>query len=331
MWGSGDFTLIDQTFDPEYRNHQEPDVEGGTKTLDLTAWRGLAGGFHKGPAFSFDRLERPAYGRKFEFVEPPKGPGPVLQVPPVLPALPVLNQLEGSRVEANLPRGKVSRPEAERPEGETGTHVQSQPIPGQDQIHHARPGKYLDVGGGFIVGRTEEGFIVIDQHALHERLIYEKLRQRLRRGKLESQKLLVPVTVEVSDSEAETLTARSAVLEKLGLEVGPFGPGTWAVHSFPALPWRPGDEIEPGRFARDVIDLLDSAEANCPEDLLLEKLLSSAACKAAVKADSRLNEQEIEQLLIDARSCGMPGRCPHGRPAIIEFSRADLARQFERK
>jgi DNA mismatch repair protein MutL len=162
-------------------------------------------------------------------------------------------------------------------------------------------------------------------------LIFEKLRQRLGRGRLESQKLLVPETVEVSDSEAETLAARAPVLEKLGLEMGPFGPGTWAVHSLPALPWRRGDGVRPGRFARDVIDLLESAEANCPEDLLLEKLLSSAACNAAVKADSRLDEQEMEQLLSESRQLGIPGRCPHGRPAIIEFSTAELARQFGRK
>jgi DNA mismatch repair protein MutL len=186
--------------------------------------------------------------------------------------------------------------------------------------------KFLQIHDSFIVAQTEEGFVIIDQHALHECIIYEDLCRRIRKNKLQSQKLLIPESFEVTVSGAEALKANAGLMDKLGIEIVPFGPRTMAVQAFPSLL----SGVQPIEFIQDLIDLLESKDAGLDADRLLDEVLNMAACKAAIKAGQKLTDNEIEQLLADRQSAESASRCPHGRPTTIKFSISDLEKQFKR-
>jgi len=187
--------------------------------------------------------------------------------------------------------------------------------------------KFIQIQDSFIVAATSDGFIIIDQHALHERIMYENMRRRISNGALESQKLLIPESFELSDAKTEMLDANAELIEKLGIELVPFGPGTMAIQAFPTLL----NKAEPLDFVCDLVDLLDDVAGQRLEaDQLLDKVLSMAACKAAIKAGQRLNDSEIEQLLADREVVEAAACCPHGRPTTIKFSVTDLEKQFRR-
>jgi len=184
----------------------------------------------------------------------------------------------------------------------------------------------MQIHDSFIVAQTDEGFVIIDQHALHERIIYEHLCQRIRQHKLQSQKLLIPESFEVTTSEAEALKTNAQLIEKLGIEIVPFGPKTMSVQAFPTLL----SNVPPLDFVKDLMDLLDHKAGELDSEKLLEEILDMAACKAAVKAGRKLTDGEIEQLLADKETAESSTRCPHGRPTTIKFSISDLEKQFKR-
>jgi len=186
--------------------------------------------------------------------------------------------------------------------------------------------KYLQIHDSFIVAQTEDGFVIIDQHALHERIIYEDLCRRIRKNKLQSQRLLIPESFEVSVSGAEALKANAGLTDKLGIELVPFGPRTMAVQAFPTLL----SGVQPLDFIQDFIDLLDRKDTGLDAERLLDEVLNMAACKAAIKAGQKLTDSEIEQLLADRQEAESASRCPHGRPTTIKFSISDLEKQFKR-
>ena len=186
--------------------------------------------------------------------------------------------------------------------------------------------KFLQIHDSFIVVQTDDGFDIIDQHALHERIIYEDLCRRIRKSKLESQKLLIPESFEVTPTGADALKTNAELLEKLGIELVPFGPKTMAIQAFPTLLVK----ADPLDFVQDLIDLLDRKDVNLEGERLLDEVLNMAACKAAIKAGQRLTMSEIEQLLWDKENAESASRCPHGRPTTIKFSISDLEKQFKR-
>jgi DNA mismatch repair protein MutL len=186
--------------------------------------------------------------------------------------------------------------------------------------------KFLQIHDSFIVVQTDEGFVIIDQHALHERIIYEDLCKRIRKSKLESQKLLIPESFDVTVSDADTLKRNSELLEKLGIELVPFGPKAIAIQAFPTLLAK----ADPLDFVQDLIDLLSRKDINLDSERLLDEVLNMAACKAAIKAGQKLTDSEIEQLLRDQVNAESASRCPHGRPTTIKFSISDLEKQFKR-
>jgi len=186
--------------------------------------------------------------------------------------------------------------------------------------------KFLQIHDSFIVVQTDDGFDIIDQHALHERIIYERLSRRIRKSKLESQKLLIPESFEVTPSGSDALKTNAELLEKLGIELVPFGPKTMAIQAFPTLLVK----ADPLDFVQDLIDLLESKDPDPDGERLLDEVLNMAACKAAIKAGQRLTDSEIEQLLADKVNAESASRCPHGRPTTIKFSMAELEKQFKR-
>ena len=184
----------------------------------------------------------------------------------------------------------------------------------------------IQIHDAFIVAEADDGFIIVDQHALHERILYEDLRRRIQTSKLESQKLLIPESFELTDAQADILKTNTELIEKLGLEIVPFGPKTYAVQAFPTLLAK----AAPLDFLRDLIDLLTEKAQTLDADTLLDEVLNMAACKAAIKAGQPLTTSEIEQLLADRQTLESPSRCPHGRPTTITFSITDLEKQFKR-
>ncbi len=187
--------------------------------------------------------------------------------------------------------------------------------------------RFLQVHNTYIVTADPDGLTIVDQHALHERILYNEFRRRLAEEPLESQRLLVPEPVGVSASEANLLETVSEVLDRLGIEVAPFGPGTIAVQRFPGVLIR--RKVSAGPFVRELLDDLGEVESPQSEHVL-EDVLAMMACKAAIKAGDPLSEAEIADLLARRADTDKASACPHGRPTTLHLSLADLEKQFKR-
>lgn len=186
--------------------------------------------------------------------------------------------------------------------------------------------RYLQLHNSYIVTQTEDGFVIIDQHALHERILYEELCRRVERGSLESQRLLIPETFEITDAQAEVIEGNSELIEKLGLEVSEFGPQTMAIQSFPTIL----SKLNVLDFVRDLLDILSEKTGEVEVEGLLHEVLDMASCKAAIKAGQALSEAEMEKLLAEKEVIERASRCPHGRPTTIRFTLSELEKQFKR-
>ena len=186
--------------------------------------------------------------------------------------------------------------------------------------------RFLQIHDCFIIAENEDGFCIIDQHALHERIMYEQLKRRVRNNPLESQKLLVPESFQLTKEQSDTLENNSQLFEKLGIELVPFGPRTIAIQAFPVLLAK----AEPADFLLDVIDMLIEKASTLDADSLFDEVLHMAACKAAIKAGTKLTDGEIEQLIADKETVENSSHCPHGRPTVIKFTVAELEKQFKR-
>ncbi|MFH1416834.1 MAG: DNA mismatch repair endonuclease MutL [Planctomycetota bacterium] len=184
----------------------------------------------------------------------------------------------------------------------------------------------LQIHNAYLVAQTEEGIIIVDQHALHERILYERFRERILAGPLESQRLLMPHSLEASPEQAQAAEQHQALLERLGIEVSAFGPQTLAVQSFPTL--LPNVDIV--KFVTDLLDKLAESDGAESEETHLHAALDMMACKAAVKAGDPLTSEEMEALLAQRHLVERSSNCPHGRPTTLQLSTADLDRQFKR-
>jgi DNA mismatch repair protein MutL len=168
--------------------------------------------------------------------------------------------------------------------------------------------------------------LFIDQHALHERILFEQLQARLRSGRLERQRLLIPETLELPARQAALVLEQRAALAELGLEVEAFGGGTLLLSSYPELLGR----RSPKEMLRAVVDYVLSKERVPSREQLLNELLSLMACHAAVRAGDRLTSEAIAELLTQRELAQNCHHCPHGRPTSLRFTRHDLERHFKR-
>jgi DNA mismatch repair protein MutL len=187
----------------------------------------------------------------------------------------------------------------------------------------------LQVHSSFIVTQDEQGIVIIDQHALHERVIFEKLRRRLENGPLESQRLLMPATVEVDGRQVEALDELRPLLKKLGIEAELMGPKTIAIHAFTSLQFERG--VDPVSFMQELLARAAGDGLGDDPEAVLHEVLDIMACKAAIKAGDRLRPAEIEELLACRETVERSSNCPHGRPTSLRLSIRDLERQFGRR
>ncbi len=184
----------------------------------------------------------------------------------------------------------------------------------------------LQVGNRYLVTSEGDGVVIIDQHALHERVLYEQFRERVLAGKVESQKLLVPESVDLAPEEAAALLSESELLVQLGLRVEPFGQSTVLVTSYPAI----FKQLAPAELVRDVASQLLAGGRKPERRDLIDALLHMMSCKAAIKAGDRLPPEEIAELLRLRHLAQDSHHCPHGRPSALVLTREHLDRQFKR-
>ncbi len=188
-------------------------------------------------------------------------------------------------------------------------------------------GRAVQMHDRYIVVEREDGIEVIDQHALHERLLYEQFKDRLAAGTLEVQPLLIPQRVDLPPVEFELVTEHAATLARAGMRVEPFGGTTVLVSSRPALAGgTAADEL-----LREVVDRLAArAAAGGDGGLMVDEVLHGLACRAAIKAGDPLSQEEVDTLVQERYLVPESHHCPHGRPTSLLLSRQDLDRQFRR-
>jgi DNA mismatch repair protein MutL len=184
----------------------------------------------------------------------------------------------------------------------------------------------IQLHNSYLVAQSDDGMIIIDQHALHERIMYEELLARVTRGPLESQRLLIPIVVPASGRQIALLEPIRSMLEKLGIEVAPFGPDSVAVQSFPSFL----EKLDPGEFVTDLLERGEQELLDLHGEELLHEILDMMSCKAAVKAGDPLTPAEIEALLARRELVERSSNCPHGRPTTLRLSLRDLDKQFKR-
>ena len=189
-------------------------------------------------------------------------------------------------------------------------------------------GRIIQLHNTYLVAETDEGMLIVDQHALHERVLYEELRERIMRGPLEAQRLLLAAVMDVTPRELAYLEEHRAMLAGLGIDFERFGSSSIGIQSFPSLICR---RLQPERVLRDLLEWAANQESGSSGgEQALDELLHRMACHAAVKAGDRLLPEEMEALLERRNLAELAATCPHGRPTSLILPKDELERQFKR-
>lgn len=188
------------------------------------------------------------------------------------------------------------------------------------------PVRVMQIHQSYLVVETDDGMLLIDQHALHERILYEEFRHRVASQKVQTQPLLVPEPVELPVHQVGLVLEQQDVLAEMGMTVDEFGERCVLLRSFPTSLRR----IAPSAMLRMVADHLEETGRTPTRDQLLEELLHMAACKAAIKAGDPLSVEEMQTLVARRDLVDDAHHCPHGRPTVLRFTLKDLEKQFRR-
>jgi DNA mismatch repair protein MutL len=179
----------------------------------------------------------------------------------------------------------------------------------------------------YLVAEKERGVVLIDQHAAHERILFEQLLRQVAQEEVSGQRLLYPVTIEFPPVQAAFLKDRAEELGKVGLGIASMGGNSFLVDALP--PRIRTLAVE--EFVRGVVADLEKGGSNAKKDRRLsEEVIAKTVCRHAVKANDRLNEAEAVRLLADLLACELPYTCPHGRPTMILWSKTELEKKFGR-
>jgi DNA mismatch repair protein MutL len=181
--------------------------------------------------------------------------------------------------------------------------------------------------GTYVVAQTADGIVIVDQHAAHERLVYERMKEALAASGIARQALLIPEVVELDQPAAERLLARAAELEELGLVIESFGPATVVVREVPALLGK----TDVHGLLRDLADELAEFDTALSLKERLEHVCGTMACHGSVRAGRQLNQAEMDALLRQMEATPHSGQCNHGRPTYVELKLADIERLFGRR
>ncbi|HZZ72208.1 MAG TPA: DNA mismatch repair endonuclease MutL [Pirellulales bacterium] len=191
---------------------------------------------------------------------------------------------------------------------------------------HGRPLQAMQIHDRYVIAESEEGVLVIDQHALHERILYEQFRAKASSGELETQNLLVPEPVDLSPAEAAAVLSKQDLLARIGLRVEGFGGSTILITGYPAML----THSNPREILLGLLEQLMAGEKTPERRDVLDELLHMLSCKAAIKAGDKLTPEEITSLVAQRHLAQDTHHCPHGRPTALVFTRAELDKQFMR-
>ncbi len=179
----------------------------------------------------------------------------------------------------------------------------------------------------YIVAQTRDGIVVVDQHAAHERIVYERMKAALETSGVARQILLIPEIVELSPADVERLLARADELGRYGLLIEAFGPGAVAVRETPSLL----GEIDAGAMVRDLAEHMAEWDEALPLERRLMHVAATLSCHGSVRAGRRLKPEEMNALLREMEATPNSGQCNHGRPTYVELKLADIERLFGRR
>jgi DNA mismatch repair protein MutL len=199
--------------------------------------------------------------------------------------------------------------------------------PVADLLDHPLGAARAQIHETYIVAQTREGLVVVDQHAAHERLVYERIKAALARDGVKTQMLLIPEIVEMEAGDIARLLARADDLRGFGLSIEPFGPGAVAVTETPAFL----GEIDAGQMLRDLAEHMAEWDDALPLERRLMHVAATMACHGSVRAGRRLKPDEMNALLREMEATPNSGQCNHGRPTYVELKLADIERLFGRR
>ncbi len=226
--------------------------------------------------------------------------------------------------------------ELSRPRAESGARAAFElswsPAPPARQLEAEMAGRFSSLSpvgqvlALYLVCQGADRMVVIDQHAAHERIAFEKMKKQRRARAVEVQPLLIPFPIELDPARAQIAADEQERLRSIGFELEPFGQGTWLLKTVPTAIGQPKLE----RIVIDILDELKDVGASTSFEESIDLLLSCAACHAVVRAGDRLTNDEIAELLEEMDRIDFGAHCPHGRPVFVEWSAAHLARLFHR-
>ncbi|MGA1760376.1 MAG: DNA mismatch repair protein MutL, partial [Paracoccaceae bacterium] len=202
------------------------------------------------------------------------------------------------------------------------------PEPAQQvpQAHHPLGAARAQVHENYIIAQTETGIVIVDQHAAHERLVYEKLKTQMRENGVAAQALLIPEIIELSPSDCAMILSAADDLTKLGLTIEAFGGSAIAVRETPAILGR----VNATDLVKDIMDELSDWGSSQLVQEKIEAILSRVACHGSIRSGRWMRAEEMNALLREMETTPHSGQCNHGRPTYVELKLSDIERLFGR-
>jgi DNA mismatch repair protein MutL len=241
--------------------------------------------------------------------QPPPPPTPLPQPPPLIP---LHEQITLRQDWSTLP-------------------ITPAPAPPASPIPTPRPPADFRIigvlGRLYILMENADGLVLVDQHAAHERILFEELRRRMETQGVPAQRLLMPVSLQLAPRDSDCVAQNIDTLQKMGIGIESFGPATWKIDALPQF--LKGND--PAPLFREIIDDLRQTSTTTSRMRLGEDIIATTVCRHAVKARDILREPELVRLIQDLLKCDLPYCCPHGRPTMIQISYPELERKFGRK
>jgi DNA mismatch repair protein MutL len=216
----------------------------------------------------------------------------------------------------------------------TQTLLSPQSIPSKETVSavpenfDSEPSAILGVFANlYVIAIDSEGLLIIDQHAAHERILFEQMMERLSKGNAPSQRLLLPQNIDLSPNDAVKLKGQLSLLEKMGFGIAEFGDRSFIVDALP--PFLKVESI--GQLLRQIIDEINESGKALNRDRFAEETVAKTVCRHAVKANDILRTEELKRMISDLKACRHPLTCPHGRPTILRLTQAELEKKFGRR
>jgi DNA mismatch repair protein MutL len=199
--------------------------------------------------------------------------------------------------------------------------------PAPEQVEHPLGAARAQVHETYIVSQTKDGLVIVDQHAAHERIVYERMKAAIEKAGVARQILLIPEVVELEEADVARLAARADELAQFGLVIEAFGPGAVAVRETPALL----GEVDVRGLLRDLAEHMAEWDEALPLERRLMHVAATMACHGSVRAGRKLKPEEMNALLREMEAVPNSGQCNHGRPTYVELKLGDIERLFGRR